>query len=106
MVLTALTASLAKLLPALVFATAGLRFFLGGLDQLTSGSFWENLAGVIGVALAGLALYVAWASELEVAQGKTVLPLGRRGKGKEASEQTLLGQVREIDSEAGIKKQL
>lgn len=106
MVLTATSAALAKLLPALVFATAGVRFFLGGIEHITADEIWQDLAGIVGLALTGVAIYGAWAAELEDAQGKTVLPLGRRGKGKEASELPLLEQVREIDSESGVKKQL
>jgi succinate-acetate transporter protein len=106
MFLTASTAATSKLVPALVFATAAMRFFLGGLDQLTGDEVWEDLAGVVGVALALLAVYAAWAAELEDAQGRTVLPLGRRGKGREAAEGSLLEQVREIESKPGVKKQL
>ena len=106
MFLTASTAATSKLVPALVFATAAARFLLGGLDQLTGDEIWEDLAGVIGVALALLAIYAAWAAELEDAHGKTVLPFGRRGKGREAAENSLLDQVREIDNRAGVKKQL
>jgi succinate-acetate transporter protein len=106
MVLTATSAAQAKLVPALVFATAGVRFFLGGIEQVTADEIWQDLAGIVGLALTGLAIYGAWAAELEDAQGKTVLPLGRRGRGKEASELPLLEQVRELDSEGGVKKQL
>ena len=50
-------------------------------------------------------VYAAWAVELEDAQGKSVLPLGRRGKGREAAE-GLLDQVRELESKPDVKKEL
>jgi succinate-acetate transporter protein len=106
MLLTAATAALSKLVPALVFATAALRFALGGLDNLTGNVTWENLAGVVGLVLTCLALYAAWAIELEDALGSALLPLGRRAKGKEAAEGPLLEQVREVANKAGVKKQL
>ena len=42
-----------KLVPALVLATAGLRFLVTGLYQLTANEAWEDTAGVIGLILAG-----------------------------------------------------
>jgi uncharacterized protein len=96
----------AKVVPALVLSTAGLRFFLGGLHQLTGDETWENVAGVVGLALAGLAVYAAFAVELEDTHKREVLPLGRRGKAKEASEGGLFEQLKELDSEPGVKKQL
>ena len=44
-----------KLVPALVLSTAGLRFLVTGLYQLTSNEAWEDTAGVIGLLLAGFA---------------------------------------------------
>src|SRR5215216_353843 len=82
MLLTGVVASLSKLAVAAVFVTAALRFALSGLDQLTGNEFWENTAGIVGLALFAVAVYVALAAELEDAQGKTVLPLGRRMKGR------------------------
>lgn len=96
----------AKRVPALVLATAGLRFGLGGLYQLTSDELWEDAAGIVGLALTGLAVYAAAAAELEDTLKRTVLPLGRRGKGRTALEGTYGQQVAELHKEPGVRQQL
>jgi uncharacterized protein len=102
----AATAASSKLVPALVLGTAGLRFVLGGLHQLTSSEGWEDTAGIVGLFLFAFAMYAALAAELEDAQKRTILPLGRRGKGKAAVEGSLVDQVLHVDSEPGVKQQL
>src|SRR6266513_651231 len=77
MVLTSLTAALSKLVPAAVFGLAALRFFATAGYELSGRQAWEHTAGVLGLLLFVLALYAAWAAELEDALGRTVLPLGR-----------------------------
>jgi hypothetical protein len=56
--------------------------------------------------LFGAAMYTAWAGELEDAQGKTVLPLGRRGMGRIAIEGSLQEQVEHAPTEPGVRTQL
>ena len=51
-------------------------------------------------------MYAAWASALEDATGLTVLPFGRRGKGKIAIRGSLLEQVKDAPTEAGVRTQL
>lgn len=104
--LTGAVAAVSKLVPGVIFLTAALRFLLGGLHQLTSGEGWENGAGLVGLALFLLAVYGAAAAELEDAQGETVLPLGRRGKGKLALDGSLYEQARQAPSEPGVREQL
>src|SRR5215211_7002872 len=70
-----------KLVPALVLATTALRFLVTGLYQLTASSAWKAAAGLVGLLLAALAMYAAWAFELEDTAKRTVLPTLRRGKG-------------------------
>lgn len=41
-------------------------------------------------------VYTAWAAELEDAVGRSVLPLGRRDKGKLAVQGSLLEQVQDV----------
>jgi uncharacterized protein len=97
----------AKLVPAAVLATAGLRFLVTGVFQLTSDEAWEDAAGVIGVLLAVLAVYAAFAAEVEDTQKRTILPLGRRGQGKLALEApTLVEQAKELHHEPGVRRQL
>jgi succinate-acetate transporter protein len=102
----ATTAATSKLVPALVLGMAGLRFVLGGVHQLTSSEGWEDTAGIVGLFLFAFAMYAALAAELEDAQKRTILPLGRRGKGKVAVEGSLVDQVLHVESEPGVKQQL
>jgi succinate-acetate transporter protein len=99
-------AALSKLVPALVLGTAGLRFLVTGVYQLTGGHGWEEAAGVIGLALAVLAVYAALATELEDVLKRTVLPLGRRGKGAQALNGVLYDQVGQVQKEPGVRLQL
>ncbi|MFL5880453.1 MAG: hypothetical protein ACJ782_10235, partial [Actinomycetota bacterium] len=62
--------------------------------------------GLVGLLLAALAMYAAWAFELEDTAKRTVLPTLRRGKGAQALHQGLLDQVAEVDHEAGVRQQL
>lgn len=76
------------------------------MHQLTSNDGWEDAAGIVGLFLFALALYAALAAELEDTQKRTILPLGRRGKGKVAVEGSLVDQVLHVESEPGVKQQL
>jgi uncharacterized protein len=96
----------AKLLPTLVLGTAALRFFVTGLYQLTASDAWKTAAGIVGLVLAGLALYAALAVELEDVRKRTVLPVGRRGKGVVAVEGTLYEQAAEVHHEPGVRQML
>ncbi|MGY1828444.1 MULTISPECIES: GPR1/FUN34/YaaH family transporter [unclassified Blastococcus] len=95
-----------KVVPAAVMALAGTRFVVTGVYEMTGSQAWKTGAGWIGVALAVLALYAALALELEGAQEKTVLPLGRRGPGRTvmAGEGPLAPE--ELIEEAGVRPQL
>jgi succinate-acetate transporter protein len=106
MSLAASTAALTKLVPATVFAVAALRFFLTAGYELTAGAGWRTASGLVGLALFGLAMYAAWAAELEDALGRTILSLGRRGKGKTAVHGSLREQVNQIATKPGVRDQL
>lgn len=106
MTMTGLTASTTKLVPAAVFLLAALRFLTTAGYELSGGSGWKTTAGVLGLALFVLALYAAWAAELEDALGRTVLPFGRRGQGKVAIHGSLLEQVKEVPTEPGVRTKL
>ena len=95
-----------KLVPAVVLTTAGLRFVVTGLYQLTSKEAWENTAGVIGLVLAGLAVYAAYAAEFEDVLKRPLLPLGRRGKGEQAVKGTYAEQIAGVAHEPGVRQQL
>ena len=106
MLLPAIGAALSKVAAGLVLGTAGLRFFLGGVHQLTAAEGWENTAGLVGLLLAVFAVYAAFAIELEDVQGREILPLGRRREGVVAVDGSLFDQLRRIDSEPGGKRPL
>lgn len=106
MLLPAAAALASKLVPALVLGTTALRFLVTGVYQLTATTGWKAAAGLVGLLLAVLAMYAAWAFELEDATKRTVLPTLRRGKGAEAFKKGLLDQANEVDHEAGVRQQL
>ncbi len=104
--LTGVTALLTKLGAAVVFLTAGLRLLLTGVFHLTGSAGVKDTAGVVGLVLFLLAMYVAWASELEDATGRTVLPVGRKGKGLTAMHGSLLEQTKDLATEPGVRTRL
>jgi succinate-acetate transporter protein len=95
-----------KRVVALVLATAGLRFLVTGLYQLTANEAWENAAGVIGLVLAAIAIYAAYAAEFEDVLKRPVLPLGRRGRGELAVKGTYAEQIVRVANEPGVRQQL
>jgi succinate-acetate transporter protein len=99
-------ATASKLVPALVLATAGLRFLVTGLYQLTGVEAWEDTAGVIGLLLGAFAFYAAYAAEFEDVLERPVLPLGRRGKGAAAVNGSFVQQIAELHKEPGVRQQL
>src|SRR4051812_36322945 len=106
MLLPASAAFASKLVPALVLTTAAARFAVTGVYQLTGSATWERAAGWVGLALGILAIYAAWATQLEDVLGKTILPTARRGKGRAAVRGTLTDQVAELRHEGGVRQQL
>lgn len=95
-----------KLVPALVMAGTVVRFVLTGVYQWSGNHIWRHASGWEGVALAVLALYTAVALDIESAQMRTVLPLGRFGRGKQAVRGSADAQVSDVEHEAGVREQL
>lgn len=104
--LTGITAALTKYVMAIVLLTASLRFLLTALFQLSGAEGWKTASGLLGLLLTLLAVYAAWAAELEDATGKTVLPTGRHGKGLVALHGSLFEQVKDVSGEAGVRARL
>lgn len=99
-------AGASKLVPALVLFTAGLRFGVTGLYQLNGAEAWEDAAGVVGLVLAAIAVYAAYAAEWEDVLKRPLLPLGRRGKGELALTGPYVQQIAELHTEPGVRQQL
>ena len=106
LLLVAGAAVLGKPLLGAVIALASARFAMNGLYELTASSAFETTSGVLGCAIAAIALYGGLALGLEDLQGKPVLPIGRRGGARRAFEGDIGEQVGPIESEAGVRKQL
>lgn len=104
--LGALGAALGKLVPATVLLLAAVRFLLTGLYELTASHALEHVAGVVGLVLVGICGYALLALEVESLQHRTVLPLLRRGAGREAMTAGLEQQANQLQHEAGVREQL
>jgi succinate-acetate transporter protein len=104
MLLVSITASFSKLVMALVFGLAAIRFLVAGSYELSGATFWEHTSGVLGLALVVLALYAAFAAGLEDANGHTILPLGRRGTAKLPPDS--LDPGRDVLAEPGVRSKL
>jgi hypothetical protein len=86
-----------------VLAITALRFATAGLYELTASPTWEDIAGVTGLVLCGLALYAALAMALEDARRETSLPVLRRDLGRTSLEGNLDDQLARIEREAGVR---
>jgi uncharacterized protein len=104
--LVSAAAATGKVVAATLLTATALRFLVTALYELTGSSAWKTTAGVVGLALCGLAVYTALAMALEESHRRTVLPLLRRETGASAIAADLASQVRDIDHEAGVRAQL
>lgn len=99
-------AGVTKLAAAGVMALAAVRFAVTGVAQLTGASGWLRAAGVVGLVLAAGALYAALAFELEDVRHRTVLPVLRRGAGRDVMRGSLGDDLASVAREAGVRPQL
>jgi succinate-acetate transporter protein len=99
-------AAFGKLGPALVITCGAARFLVAGLYELVGGTGLEHAGAIIGLAMAGVALYSAVATEIEDVRGELKLPLGRRHMAREAFEGSFARQLERIEREAGVRQQL
>lgn len=95
-----------KLLAAFIMVGSSLRFATTGLADLTEIQAWDTTAGILGFALAVLALYAALGFALEEANHPVKLPLLRRGEGRKPLQNDIATQVEGIAREAGVRQQL
>lgn len=104
--LCALGSAMGKLVPAMVLSLVSLRFLVTGLYQLTASRGLEHTAAIIGLVLVAACAYAILALEIEGLQRRTVLPLLRRGSGREAMSASLAEQSQRLHYEAGVREQL
>ncbi|HET9732541.1 MAG TPA: hypothetical protein VFP54_07695 [Acidimicrobiales bacterium] len=100
------TASMGKVLAAVVMSGTMLRWVLTGLYERFGTEAWKHATGWEGVALCAVALYAALAFEVEDAQRRTILPTLRHGQGRRAIAGGIRDQVRMVEDEAGVREQL
>lgn len=101
-----LVAGLGRLFPCLVMTAVAARFALTGAWEWLGGTGLEHAAGWEGLALCVLSLYTALALELEDSQRRTILPVGRHARGREAMTSGLPGEVAHVAHEAGVRSRL
>lgn len=102
----ALPAATMKVVPGLVLLVTASRFLVTGLYQLTASITIKDISGIVGLVLVAVAVYAAFALELESAKRHTVLPVLRRGMASEAISGSLADQVTRVEREPGVREQL
>jgi succinate-acetate transporter protein len=106
MLIPAAGAAMGKLVPAAVLTTTAVRFALTGVWELTGSDAWKEASAITGLVLAALAVYAAAAVGLEDVAKRTVLPIGRHGKGAKAADGDIRDQIAGIAHEPGVRQQL
>ena len=102
----ALGAATGKPVLAGVLLLGAARFGLTGVYELAATRWPATVSGWLGLPLAALAGYFGLALLIEDAQGRTVLPLLRRGAARKALEAPFEDQVAHLHHEAGVRGQL
>jgi uncharacterized protein len=101
-----MASSLGKAAAAVAFGLASARFALTGVYEYHGGTAWEHASGWTGLALCLVALYNAFAFELEDTRHRTMLPVLCWGTGRRAIDGSLAAEVRGVEQEAGVREQL
>jgi hypothetical protein len=94
----------AKPLVGLVLGLAAARFALAGAYELSAVSFWQQAAGIVGLAVVAGTLYCVVAFELEEQDHRAVLPTFRRGRGREAVSGSLGARLDGATQEPGVRQ--
>jgi uncharacterized protein len=101
-----LASALPKRAIAAVLAVAVPRFFVSGLAELTGSKPVAQAAGVLGLLMAAVALYAAFALLWEDSRNQEILPIGRLGHARAATKGSLATQLRDIERHAGVRRTL
>ncbi|MER7569092.1 GPR1/FUN34/YaaH family transporter [Streptomyces sp. NPDC097941] len=89
-----------------VLCVAVPRFTVAALFNFTGAAWLGYVSGALGLLLAGVAMYAAFALMLEDMRGQEVLPIGRRGPAYDAVEGDLAVQLRNLERQAGVRRTL
>jgi hypothetical protein len=80
---------------------------LTGITALTEASGLKTATGIVGLAVAAVALYAALALELEdTSIEDTLLPTFKWGESAQALQAPLDAQVEGLEHEAGVRRNL
>ncbi|MDK9499250.1 GPR1/FUN34/YaaH family transporter [Streptomyces katrae] len=82
------------------------RWAATGLGGTTGAEWLTRTAGGLGLLVALVAGYAAFALMLEDVRGEEVLPLGRTGPAHHAVEGDLAVQLRDLERQAGVRRTL
>ncbi|MFF4582426.1 acetate uptake transporter family protein [Streptomyces sp. NPDC001389] len=82
------------------------RWAAGGLAGVTGVQWLTRTAGALGIVVALVCVYTAFALLLEDVRGEEVLPLGRSGPAHHAVEGDLAVQLRNLERQAGVRRTL
>ncbi|CAM5655000.1 GPR1/FUN34/yaaH family protein OS=Kitasatospora aureofaciens OX=1894 GN=GCM10010502_04770 PE=3 SV=1 [Kitasatospora aureofaciens] len=107
-VFAALMASVAKPKKVLwvLLLIAVPRYFVAGLYGLSGAAWLGQAAGALGMLLAAVAMYAAYALMLEELRGREALWIGRSGHVREAMHAGLADQLNRLERQAGVRRTL
>ncbi|MFH8519530.1 acetate uptake transporter family protein [Streptomyces gelaticus] len=82
------------------------RWAATGLSGLTGAEWLTRTSGALGLVVALVAMYAAFALMLEDMRSEEVLPIGRSGPAHVAVEGDLAVQLRNLERQAGVRRTL
>ncbi|MEU3572897.1 hypothetical protein AB0E96_31415 [Kitasatospora sp. NPDC036755] len=82
------------------------RYFVAGLYGVSGVAWLGHLAGALGMLLAAVAMYAAYALMLEELRGREVLWIGRSGPVHDAMHAGLADQLERLERQAGVRRTL
>ncbi|MEV6975990.1 hypothetical protein [Kitasatospora sp. NPDC093806] len=82
------------------------RYFTAGLHGVSGAAWLGHLTGALGMLLAAVAMYAAYALMLEELRGREALWIGRSGPVRDAMHEGLAGQLDRLEHQAGVRRTL
>ncbi|WP_416874286.1 GPR1/FUN34/YaaH family transporter [Kitasatospora sp. SC0581] len=107
-IFAALMASVAKPKKVLwlLLLVAVPRYFVAGVYGLSGAAWLGHAAGALGLLLAAVAMYAAYALMLEELRGREALWIGRSGPVRDAMHAGLADQLNRLEQQAGVRRTL